>query len=134
MGVGIGMSCNLNGIVYDLREEGFNILFIPHARSTLDEVREAVHQITFDVHDDLVKRILDGTVQGEIKIRKALGLMEDEDEFNYRSEKYLSLLNAILSGDSLSLLSWVGRHAPKYYYFYYFYYLSIFQQGFDCDC
>ena len=117
--VGIGMSCNLNGIVYDLREEGFNVLFIPHARSTLDEVREAVQQITFDEYDDLIKGILDGRIRGEIKIKKALGFMEDEaqdDDFFFQEElaDYAQLFDAILSGDSWSLLSWVGWHAPKF--------------------
>ena len=74
---------------------------------------EAVQQITFDEHDDLIKGILDETI-GTLDIKKALGIKEDEDEFNYRSQKYLSLRNAIRKADSWSLLSWVGRHAPKF--------------------
>jgi len=116
-GVGIGKSHNFNGIASDLREEGFNILYISHVASDFDEVREAVKLLTFDEHDDLIKGILDGKVRGKKGIENGLGAIEDEDELNDLLEEYQSLRIAVKQKDksnTLALLNWVGSHPPKF--------------------
>ena len=100
-----------------MRDEGFNVLFIPHARSTLDEVREAVQQITFDEHDDLIKGILDETIEGVLDIETHFNNNPGDlskGGIRNRIKRFTQLFNAISSGDSLALLRWVGWYAPKF--------------------
>ena len=111
------MSCNLNGIVYDLREEGFNVLsLIDRPYLTLDEVREAVNEITFD--DLIMTEIMESEIKGLFEIDHFIQKQSDREIFSYEIQlkKYKELYKAVWETEDsnpFALLSWIGKYLSK---------------------
>jgi len=92
-------------------------LYISHVASDLNEVREAVKLLTFD--DPIVNGILESNFKGKEVIEKFILENGQDNDFFFQEQlsDYAELRNAVMEKDksnTLALLNWVGKHAPKF--------------------
>ena len=104
----------MNGIVIELRRQGFNVLHIPHAGMEFDEILECVKQVEFE--DDYINLAIRGNIGSNKNSFQIMNsYLSYSISFLIWGSKLNKLNNIIKSRDKIGLLRWVAiENTPKF--------------------